>query len=108
MTLLTSYLSSHITNSEVEIKLKNNVYLKGIITQINPKNLNILLENVSVCTNTTASYDVLLPHAMNSKQLFIRGSTIVYININPNKENNIQSSLQAMETQCKEYFEKNT
>ncbi|WEJ94082.1 U6 snRNA-associated Sm-like protein LSm2 [Yamadazyma tenuis] len=66
-----------LVDQEVTVELKNDMEIKGVLKSVD-QYLNLKLDNIS-CTN-----DVKYPHLNSVKNLFIRGSTVRYIHLNPN------------------------
>ncbi|CAH6719031.1 U6 snRNA-associated Sm-like protein LSm2 [[Candida] jaroonii] len=66
-----------LVDQEVVVELKNDIEIKGVLKSVD-QYLNLKLDNIS-CTNETK-----YPHLTSVKNLFIRGSTVRYVRINPN------------------------
>ncbi|ESW98734.1 hypothetical protein HPODL_05263 [Ogataea parapolymorpha DL-1] len=64
-----------LVDQEITVELKNDVEIKGTLKSID-QYLNLKLDNISA--NTTK-----YPHLIAVRNLFIRGSNIRYIHINP-------------------------
>lgn len=66
-----------LVDQEVTVELKNDLVVKGILKSVD-QYLNLKLDNIS-STNETK-----YPHLTSVKNLFIRGSTVRYIHMDPN------------------------
>lgn len=66
-----------LVDQEVVVELKNDIEIKGVLKSVD-QFLNLKLDNIS-CTNGSK-----YPHLTSVKNLFIRGSTVRYVHINPN------------------------
>lgn len=66
-----------LVDQEVTVELKNDIEIKGVLKSVD-QFLNLKLDNIS-CVNEDK-----YPHLKSIKNLFIRGSTVRYVHINPN------------------------
>lgn len=66
-----------LVDQEVTVELKNDIEIKGTLKLVD-QFLNLKLDNVS-CAN-----QIKYPHLGSVKTLFIRGSTVRYVHMNPN------------------------
>lgn len=66
-----------LVDQEVTVELKNDIEIKGVLKSVD-QYLNLKLANIE-CVNE-GKY----PYLMNVKNLFIRGSTVRYVHMNPN------------------------
>ncbi|ODV95012.1 hypothetical protein PACTADRAFT_3896 [Pachysolen tannophilus NRRL Y-2460] len=66
-----------LVDQEIRVELKNDIEIKGTLKSID-QFLNLKLDNISTVNDETK-----YPHLIAIKSLFIRGSTIRYIHLNP-------------------------
>lgn len=66
-----------LVDQEVTVELKNDIEIKGVLKSVD-QYLNLKLDNISTVN------EIKYPHLKATKNLFIRGSTVRYVHMNPN------------------------
>ena len=91
MSALTNYIATNLVNKRVRIELKNSVTIEGTLIKVDPSNLNAMLEDVSAMglrptRNGAGGKLESMPHGQALKSMFVRGSTILFIDMVGPKE----------------------
>lgn len=66
-----------LVDQEVTVELKNDLEIRGTLKSVD-QYLNLKLDNIQVTNGTK------YPHLQAVKNLFIRGSNVRYVHMNPN------------------------
>ena len=90
MSALTDFIATNMINKRVRIELKNSVVIEATLAKVDPLNLNSLLQDITSMgvrrKGAAGGAVAALPHGQALKSMFVRGSTILFIDLMGPKE----------------------